>query len=98
MSLSSKPETYATASANLSADPMKLSCELTDTFGGEANYSWVRRADLDLPDTATPRQQITAAKAALGLTGCRCVKSDLGDLIELRPSGSCTVAFITFAS
>jgi hypothetical protein len=98
MSLSSKPETYATASANLSADPMKLSCELTDTFGGEANYSWVRRADLELPDTATPRQQITAAKAALGLTGCRCVKSDLGDLIELRPSGSCTVAFISFAS
>jgi hypothetical protein len=98
MSLSSKPETYATASANLSADPMKLSCELTDTFGGEANYSWVRRADLELPDTATPRQQITAAKAALGLTGCRCVKSDLGDLIELRPSGSCTVAFISFES
>ena len=98
MSLSSKPETYATASANLSADPMKLSCELTDTFGGAANYSWVRRADLELPDTATPRQQITAAKAALGLTGCRCVKSDLGDLIELRPSGSCTVAFISFES
>jgi hypothetical protein len=98
MSLSNKPETYATASANLSADPMKLSCELTDTFGGEANYSWVRRADLELPDTATPRQQITAAKAALGLTGCRCVKSDLGDLIELRPSGSCTVAFISFES
>jgi hypothetical protein len=79
-------------------DLMKLSCELTDTFGGEANYSWVRRADLELPDTATPRQQITAAKAALGLTGCRCVKYDLGDLIELRPSGSCTVAFISFES
>ena len=77
---------------------MKLSCELTDTFGGEANYSWVRRAELELPDTATARQQITAAKAALGLTGCRCVKSDLGDLIELRPIGSCTVAFITFES
>ena len=77
---------------------MKLSCELTDTFGGEANYSWVRRADLELPDTATPRQQITAAKAALGLTGCRCVKSDLGDLIELRPVGNCTVAFISFQS
>lgn len=77
---------------------MKLSCELTDTFGGEANYSWVRRAELELADTTTPRQQITAAKAALGLTGCRCVKSDLGDLIELRPIGSCTVAFITFAS
>ena len=77
---------------------MKLSCELTDTFCGEANYSWVRRAELELPDTATPRRQITAAKAALGLTGCRCVKSDHGDLIELRPIGSCTVAFITFES
>jgi hypothetical protein len=24
-------------------------CELTDTFGGEANYSWIRRETLQLP-------------------------------------------------
>lgn len=46
--------------------------ELTDTFGGEANYSWVRRDQLALPQDASRRSIITAAKAALGLTGCRC--------------------------
>jgi hypothetical protein len=43
--------------------------ELTDTFGGEANYSWVRRDQLVLPQDASRRQIVTAAKAALGLTG-----------------------------
>lgn len=69
-------------------------CELTDTFGGEANYSWVRRETITLPDDASRRQVITAAKAALGLTGTRCRTFDYGDSWELRPHNSCTVAFI----
>ena len=71
-----------------------LECELTDTFGGEANYSWVRRATVTLPDNATPRQLVRAGKHALGLTGVRCKTWDSGDMIELRPVGSCTVAFL----
>lgn len=68
-------------------------CELTDTFGGEANYSWVRRATVQAD---TDRQLVRRAKAALGLTGVRCRTSSYGDLIELRPCGSATVAFITY--
>lgn len=68
--------------------------ELTDTFAGEANYGWVRRDQLELPDTATDRQIVTAAKAALGLTGCPCRRFDYGEGFELRPVGSLTVAFI----
>lgn len=68
--------------------------ELTDTFGGEANYSWVTRETFELPADATARKIITAAKAALGLTGCRCRTFDYGEGFELRPSGSLTVAFV----
>jgi hypothetical protein len=71
--------------------------ELTDTFGGEANYSWVRRETLQLLETASDRQIVTAAKAALGLTGCRCQTTNHGDMFELRPTGSCSVAFVTLA-
>ncbi len=68
--------------------------ELTDTFGGEANYSWVTRETFELPANATARQIVTTAKAALGLTGCRCRTFDYGEGFELRPCGSLTVAFV----
>ena len=29
---------------------MKVHIEVTDTFGHEPNYSWVRRATLEVPD------------------------------------------------
>jgi hypothetical protein len=73
---------------------MLWNVELTDTFGGEVNYSWVRRDQLDLAADATDRQIVTAAKAALGLTGTRCRRFDHGEGFELRPCGSCTVAFV----
>lgn len=77
--------------------------ELTDTFGGEANYSWVRRAEVSVPDwdgNGRPKgyQQtlMRRAKAAVGLTGVRGVTSDYGDMIEFRPYGACVVMFVTF--
>ena len=69
--------------------------EYTDTFGGEANYSWVKREEIELPETATHRQIVMAAKAAVGLTGVRCSKVDLGDCWALYPTNSNTVLFIT---
>lgn len=75
---------------------MKFDCELTDTFGGEANYSWVKRAIVEVPEKASRRTIILAAKAALGLTGMRCEVREVGDQFEIRPSGLCQVAFVTF--
>lgn len=72
-----------------------LDCELTDTFGGQANYSWVRRESVTLPDGATDRQLVIAGKAALGLTGTRCRTFNYGDTWELRPIGACVVAFLS---
>ena len=68
--------------------------EITDTFGGEANYSWVRRATIkapaDIPDSALVRR----AKQAIGLCGPH-RKEDFGDTIALYPTGACLVCFIT---
>ena len=88
------------------------SIEYTDTFGGEANYAWVRRASVTMPDMTHygfdggtnyakankvyNRELMRRAKAAIGLTGVRGVRSDYGDMIEFRPYGSCTVLFVTF--
>lgn len=73
-----------------------LNVELTDTFGGAANYSWVRRATVDVSDGASRLAIVRAAKRALGMSGVPCRSTNYGDMIELRPRGSCTVAFITF--
>ena len=87
-------------------------CEYTDTFGGDANYSWVRRATVAMPelthygyDGATnyvkankvyQRELAKRAKAALGLTGLRGRSYWHGDQWEFRPYGMATVAFATF--
>ena len=73
---------------------MIFDCEITDTFGGEANYSWVRRETITLPDSASDRTIVRRAKAALGLTGCRCRTFSMGEGWELRPIGLLQVVFI----
>jgi hypothetical protein len=69
--------------------------ETTDTFGGEANYAWVRRSLVCTPaDTETYRTRvIRMLRSAAGLTNVRAKFSDLGDLIEWRHSGACIVTF-----
>ena len=70
--------------------------EITDTFGGDANYSWVKRLDIDLPAQASRRQLVQKAKALAGWTGWRCKVYDFGDLIRIEPNGAAIVAFVTF--
>jgi hypothetical protein len=74
----------------------RVNVELTDTFGGEANYSWCKRETFFVPEGTSDLAIVRRAKAAIGLTGAACKRSDLGDMIELRPIGSCTVCFISF--
>jgi hypothetical protein len=87
--------------------------EYTDTFGGESNYSWVRRATVSMPelthygyDGSTNyskankiyrRELMKKAKAAMGLTGLRGRVEDFGDMIRFVPYGCCTVLFIHYA-
>lgn len=68
--------------------------EMTDTFGGEANYAWVRRGEVELPEGAGDVTLVRRVKKALGLENVRCTREEYGDQIVLRPVGSCTVIFI----
>ena len=75
---------------------IKYTVELTDTFGGEANYSWVKRKTLIVPDTITDLALIRRAKSALGISGERTTTEDYGDTITVRfPRHTCMLAFIT---
>ena len=69
--------------------------ELTDTFCGEANYSWVKRHEFET-DGLTDNQIIRKARKLIGLDGVRTNKNDCGDMIQWNVSGACLVAFLTF--
>lgn len=70
--------------------------EVTDTFAGEANYSWVRRASFQAPRDASDTTLVRMGKKALGMTGQRCDRSTYGDTIQLDVVGACIRAFISF--
>jgi hypothetical protein len=86
--------------------------EYTDTFGGEANYCWVKRGKASVPelthygydgrngyakaDKAQSRELVRLVKAELGLTGHPCARVDCGHMLELRPRNSATVIFINY--
>lgn len=66
--------------------------EVTDTFGGETNYSWVKRAwtKRDL----TERQAVRLAKRWAEWSGLKCDRTTTDDGCELRPRGACMVMFV----
>jgi hypothetical protein len=68
---------------------------LTDTFGGEANFSWVRRYEFSTPAGASQRSVMRAAKAAANMTGAEGrTENDGGDGYIFRPRAECTVLFV----
>jgi len=68
--------------------------EVTDTFGGEANYSWVQRGTVK---AATESGAIRAAKRAAGLYG-RHRTTDFGDCLRCDMIGACVVLFVSAGS
>jgi hypothetical protein len=72
--------------------------EMTDTFGGESNYSWVRRGVVDTKEGEdfSDLAAIRRVKKAIGWNGLRCKVDNYGDTIALYPVGMCQVCFITF--
>ena len=86
--------------------------EYTDTFAGAANYCWVKRGKVSIPELThygydgskgyskanktAMRELVKKVKAELGLTGVPCARYDCGDMLELRPRGMATVLFIMF--
>ncbi len=88
------------------------SYEYTDTFAGEANYCWVKRGKVNVPELthygydgllgyakasrAQHRQVMIKVKAALGLTSARGVTEDWGGQTVFRPYGMATVLFVDY--
>jgi len=70
-----------------------LEVELTDTFGGEANYSWVKRDQLTT-EKSSRRAIVQKAKAWAGITGIRCDVDRHDSFITIKPRGLCQIIFI----
>lgn len=73
--------------------------EHTDTFGGEANYSWARRQEFEAKDSISDRTIIRKAKAFAGFTGLRCRVYNYGDILQINPVGKhapCETLFVYF--
>lgn len=89
----------------------KYQIEMTDLFAGEANYSWVKRDKVTMPELTHygydggtnytkankvfERELMKAAKAAMSLTGLRGRVEKWGDEIAFYPYGLNRVMFIT---
>lgn len=92
---------------------MAWQVEVTDTFGGEANYCWVRRYTIGAIPQHISRQRhhesaasaaqradqwlVREAKRLAGYTGVRGRTNYNGDMIEWRPYRVLHVMFITWA-
>ena len=65
--------------------------EVTDTYGGEANYSWVRRY------TYTAKSFLGAINKLAREYGAGWAKDyDTGDMARYNLTGSCVCAFVTY--
>ena len=75
---------------------MKLNFELTDTFGGESNYSWVKRASIVASDTLTDLAIVRRAKKWAEINGMVSRVESYGEGIAIYPRHACIVLFVTF--
>lgn len=77
---------------------MPYAVEMTDTFGGEANYSWVKRGVLNpkmIDGFASRKSLVRQAKKFAGFNGFPATVTDMGDTIEIRPASRyCVVVFV----
>lgn len=71
----------------------KIIFEHTDTFGGESNYSWVRREEYT-GNNKSDLAIIRAAKKFAGISGVRSRVENYGDMLAIYPAGVCQVVFI----
>ena len=72
----------------------KFRFEYTDTFGGEANYSWVKRNEEDFPEDISDLALMRRAKKWAGLSNVRGRSENWGDTLAFYPRGCNTVLFV----
>jgi hypothetical protein len=74
---------------------MNFQFEMTDTFAGEANYSWVKRKSFDFKSTATDKALVRRAKKWAGITGVRCKVDVYDSVIAIKPCKWPVVVFVS---
>ena len=67
--------------------------EVTDTFGGEANYAWVDRYAVRTPDDISDLALVRRIKSVAGYSGIRGCATVMGDFVEIRFPSRCIVIF-----
>lgn len=75
---------------------MAWAIEVTDTFAGDANYSWVRRYTIESRQNDTQRGVMRRAKLAAGYTGVKGRTDWYGDEGAFYPRGACIVIFVNW--
>ena len=73
-----------------------IQIEYTDTFCGEANYAWVKRFELTVPEELSDKTLMRIAKELCGLAGVRGQWYECSDSLKFVPANSNTALFITF--
>ena len=67
--------------------------EVTDTFGGQANYSWVARYVIRTPSDISDLALVRRIKSVTGYSGIRGRTEISGDFVEIRFPACCVVIF-----
>ena len=67
-----------------------MQVEMTDTFGGDANYCWVKREKIE---AKTHKQAITKFKKIHGITLRHKITMDCGDMRRVDLIGACICIF-----
>ena len=67
--------------------------EVTDLFGGEANYCWVDRYAIRMPDDISDLALVRRIKSVAGYSGIRGQTCISGDFVEIRFPARCVVIF-----
>jgi hypothetical protein len=66
---------------------------INDGMGWSGNYTWVRRATVEVDNNMTERQFITKLRAAAGLNGSRAVTERLGEGYMWKHPGAAVLTF-----
>ena len=67
--------------------------EVTDTFGGQANYDWVYRHAISMPGGISNLALVRRIKSVTGYSGIRGQTYFSGDFVEIRFPSRCIVIF-----
>ena len=75
---------------------MKVTVTQTDTFNGEANYSWANRYEFAINSGASQRNIVRKAKLLAGMTGVKADTYDYSESLAIKPRGYNQVIFVDF--